>query len=60
VWAREPVVSDGQVECGEHQCVTGGILGNSPTLLVVEECGGGFNQLKSGRSLLPLELAFGV
>jgi hypothetical protein len=36
--------------------VTGEIVGNSPTLVV----GGGFDQLKSGRSLSPLGLAFGV
>ena len=58
------VLSRSLVDCGvgpvsakEHQCVTGEIVGiNSPTLVV----GGELNQYKSGGSLSPLGLAFGV
>ena len=44
------------VSAKEHQCVTGEIVGISPTLVV----GGELNQLKSGGSHSPLGLAFGV
>ena len=41
---------------GQYQCVTGEIVGISPTLVV----GGELNQHKSVGSLSPLGLAFGV
>ena len=57
------VLSRSLVDCGvgpvsakEHQCVTGEIVGISPTLIV----GGELNQHKSGVSLSPLGLAFEV
>ena len=46
----------GPVSAKGHQCVTGEIVGISPTLVV----GGELNQHKSGGSLSSLGLAFGV
>ena len=46
----------GPVNAKGHQCVTGEIVGISPTLVV----GGELNQHKSGGSLSPLGLVFGV
>ena len=46
----------GPVSTKGHQCVTGEIVGISPTLVV----GGELNQHKSGGNLSPLGLAFGV
>jgi hypothetical protein len=43
-----------QAERGEHQCVMGEIVGNSPTLVVGE------GQLKKWGSVSPLGLAFRV
>jgi len=45
----------GPVSAKGHQCVTGEIVGISPTLIV----GGELNQYKSEESLSPLGLAFG-
>ena len=58
VWSRSLVdyCGVGPVSAKGHQCVTGEIVGISPTLVV----GGELNQHKSGGSLSPLGLAFGV
>jgi len=57
VWSRLLVdCGVGPVSAKGHQCVTGEIVGISPTLVV----GGELNQHKSGGSLSPLGLAFGV
>ena len=57
VWSRSLVdCGVGPVSAKGHQCVTGEIVGISPTLVV----GGELNQLKSGGSHSPLGLAFGV
>ena len=45
----------GPVSAKGHQCVTGEIVGISPTLVV----GGELNQYKIEESLSPLGLAFG-
>ena len=57
VWSRSLVnCGVGPVSAKGHQCVTGEIIGISPTLVV----GGELNQHKSGGCLSPLGLAFGV
>ena len=57
VWSRSLVdCGVGPVSAKGHQCVTGEIVGISPTLVVEGE----LNQHKSGGSLSPLGLAFGV
>ena len=57
VWSRSLVdCGVGPVSAKGHQCVTGEIVGISPTLVV----GGELNQLKNGGSHSPLGLSFGV
>ena len=57
VWSRSLVdCGVGPVSAKGYQCVTGEIVGINPTLIV----GGELNQHKSGGSLSPLGLAFGV